>query len=140
MALVRRIVAPPAVPAEVKTGLVVPVMAELMVSVFAPLWMKNSEAEEVIRPRVLALVVAPMTRFWASEPASKPPEARVSVSSVVPVKETVVAPWRVRELIVRSPVGIVVLAARRRLLVDDEAANVVDCSSRLRPRIPAPAS
>ena len=101
MALVRLIVAPPTVPPEVKTGLVVPVMSEWMVRVFAPLWMNSSGPLEVMRPRVFTLVVAPMVRAALSEPESKPPEARVRVSSVVPVKETVTAaPFMVRELMV----------------------------------------
>lgn len=76
----------------------------------------------------------------ASEPASKPPEARVSVSSVVPVKETVVAPWMVRELIVWPPLVIVAFAAMRRLLVATEAEKVPVCSTLLIWRMPVTAS
>jgi hypothetical protein len=47
---------PPFVPPDVKTGLIVPVMSEWIVRLFAPLWMNNSDPDEVMRPRVLALV------------------------------------------------------------------------------------
>ena len=108
-----------------------------------PLWMNNSPlaSDEVIRPRVLALVVAPMVRALASEPESKPPEARVRVSNVVPVKATVTAaPFIVRELIVWPPLLIVAFAAMRRLLVATEAEKVPVCSTLLIWRMPVTAS
>ena len=131
----------PFVPPEVKTGLVVPVMSEWIVRLFAPLWMNNSDPDEVMRPRVLALVAAPMVRAALSEPESRPPLARVSVSGVALTKFTVLAaPLRVRELMVCPPLRTLWVPLIRTLLEAVAAARVTVCSRRLIGRMPATAS
>ena len=131
--MVSLMLAPPTVPPEVKTGFVVPVMSELIVRVFAPLWMKNSEAEEVIRPRTEA---EPMVRPLLSEPLRRPPETKVRVSEP-PVKLSVLAaPLRVRELMVRLPAGIVWVPLNLTLLVEVAVESSAVCSVRFIERTP----
>ena len=103
--------------------------------------MRSTDPDEVMRPRVLVLVAAPMVRAALSEPESRPPLARVSVSGLAPTKFTVLAALlRVRELMVWPPLRTLCVPLKRTLLEAVAAARVTVCSTLLIGRMPATAS
>ena len=135
--MVRRMAAPPTMPPEVNTGLVVPVISALTVRVLAPLWRKNSEAEEAMRPRTAA---EPMVRAALSEPERRPPAANVSVSDPAAKFTVAAAPLRVSVLIVWPPAVTVWVPLKRTLLVPEASASVGTSSGRASGRKPTAGS
>lgn len=127
-ALPSTIAAPADVPAEFSTGLVLPVITELIVSVLAPLVINNSLCPEVNRPRA---PMAPIARALLSDPESNPPLASVNVSALAPKFTCAVLPFNVSELIVCPPVKTGNAPLNLTLLVALAPANDTTCSNQL---------